>query len=54
MIETIKALPPGAASSLKNIASTAIVNGTLDSVKKIRALDEYYGTELNLLASLFS
>lgn len=54
MIETIKTLPPGAASSLKNIASTAIVNGTLDSMKKIRALDEYYGTELNLLASLFS
>lgn len=53
MIETIKTLPPGAASSLKNIASTAIVNGTLDSVKKIKALDEYFGTELNLLASLF-
>lgn len=53
MIETIKTLPPGAASSLKNIASTAIVNGALDSVRKIRALDEYFGTELNLLASLF-
>lgn len=53
MIATIKTLPSGAVNSLKNIASTQIANGQLDSVKKIKALDEYFGTELNLLASLF-
>lgn len=53
MIATIKTLPQGAVSSLKNIASTQVANGQLDSVKKIKALDELFGTELNLLASLF-
>lgn len=53
MVDTIKSLPPGAIASLKNIASTEIVNGHLDSVKKIKALDSIFGTELNLLASLF-
>lgn len=54
MIATIKDLPKGAKESLKNIASTKIVNGELDSVKKIRALDDLFGTELNLLSSIFS
>lgn len=53
MVATIKTLPQGAVSSLKNIASTQVANGQLDSVKKIKALDELFGTELNLLASLF-
>lgn len=53
MVATINTLPAGAIESLKNIASTQVVNGELDSVKKIKALDECFGTELNLLASLF-
>lgn len=53
MVATINTLPNGAKETLKNIASTQIVNGRLDSVKKIRALDEVFGTELNLFASLF-
>ncbi len=53
MIAAIKTLPSGAVESLKNIASTQVANGQLDSVKKIKALDELFGTELNLLASLF-
>ena len=53
MMATIKTLPEGAIASLKSIASTQIANGQLDSVKKIKALDDYFGTELNLLASLF-
>ncbi len=53
MIAAIKTLPSGAVSSLKNIASTQVANGQLDSVRKIKALDELFGTELNLLASLF-
>ncbi len=53
MISAIKTLPAGAVESLKNIAATQVANGQLDSVKKIKALDELFGTELNLLASLF-
>ena len=53
MIEEIKKLPKGAVDSIKSLAAKQVSNGTLDSVKKIRALDEYFGTDLNLLASLF-
>ena len=54
MRATIMNLPKGAKESLKNIASTQVVNGTLDSVKKIKALDELFGTELDLLSSIVS
>lgn len=53
MIEQIKVLPNGAKETLKNIASTKISTGELDSVRIIKALDDYFGTELNLLASMF-
>ena len=53
MIANINALPNGAKETMKNIASTQIGDGRLDSVKKIKALDDIFGTELNLLASLF-
>lgn len=53
MVANIETLPNGAKETLKNIASTQIGNGKLDSVKKIKALDNIFGTELNLLASLF-
>lgn len=53
MVEDIKALPPTAMDALKNMAATQVQNGKLDSVKKIRALDDLFGTDLNLLASLF-
>lgn len=52
MVEAIKALPPSAVESLKSIAASAITSGGLDSVKKIKALDEAFGTDLNLLATL--
>ena len=54
MIATMKTLPPNALNSLKNIASTQIANGQLDSVRKIKALDDFFGTELNLLSSFLS
>ena len=53
MIANINQLPNGAKETIKNIASTQIADGRLDSVRKIKALDEIFGTELNLLASLF-
>ncbi len=52
MIATIKTLPKGAIASLKTIASTQVSNGRLDSMKKIKALDDIFGTELNLIASM--
>lgn len=52
MVATIETLPQSAVNSLKSIASTQVANGQLDSVKKIKALDEVFGTELNLLSSL--
>ena len=54
MVPAIQALPKTAVENLKKIASTQIANGHLDSVKKIKALDELFGTDLNLLGELFS
>lgn len=47
MIETIKELPSGAQQNMKIIYATAVDNGTLDSVKKIKALDKLWGTQLD-------
>lgn len=54
MVDAINALPKTAIESLKKIASTQVANGRLDSVKKIKALDEIFGTDLNLIGELFS
>lgn len=54
MRKRIMSLPDGAKESLKHIASQMIANGTLDSVKKIRILDEIYETKLMLMTELFS
>ena len=53
MIETIKTLPHGAQESVKNIAATLIKDGRVDSVKKIKALDEYFHTNFSLMSELF-
>lgn len=54
MIEEIKKLPTGALESLKSIAAEQIYTGEIDSVRKIKALDSVFGTDLNLLGELFS
>lgn len=54
MVATIETLPSSAVNSLKSIASTQVANGQLDSVRKIKALDEIFGTELDLLSSLIN
>ena len=41
-------LPEGVRDALKGLASTMIANGSLDSIKKIKALDEAFGTQLLL------
>lgn len=53
MVEAIKTLPSGALDNLKSIVVNQIATGSLDSVSKIKALDEIFGTDLNLVASLF-
>lgn len=50
MKEEITALPKSAVESLKSLAATSITEGTLDSVKRIKVLDEMFDTNLNVLA----
>ena len=49
----IEELPMGYRNSMRNIASTMIQEGDLDSVKKIRIIDELMGTELCEQLGLF-
>lgn len=53
MKSTILSLPAGAQDSIKHLASQMISNGTLDSVQKIKILDQIFGTELMLMTGLF-
>ena len=53
MTAAIEKLPSGAFESLKSIAAKQVSNGILDSVSKIKALDNLFGTDLNLIGQLF-
>ena len=44
----IKKAPRGVQQAVKNIAGEKILNGTLDSLAKIKAIDEVLGTQLKL------
>ena len=44
----IEALPLGAKDAIKGIAATMIERGQLDSVQRIKVIDEIFGTELLL------
>lgn len=52
MVEEIKKLPGNVKETLKGIASTWISNGRLDSMKRVKALDELFETDLALLAEI--
>ena len=52
MTEEIEKLPTNVKNTLKGIAATWVNNGRLDSVKKIKALDEIFDTNLNMLAEV--
>lgn len=52
MIGTIKGLPSGVQDSIKTLASKMVMTGELDSVKKIKALDEYFNTKIMLMTGL--
>jgi len=53
MKKTILSLPDGAKESIKNIASQMISNGTMDSINKIKILDEIFDTKFVLMTELF-
>lgn len=44
----LKKAPRGVQQAVKNIAGEKILNGTLDSLAKIKAIDEVLGTDLKL------
>lgn len=46
MKRTIEKLPLGAKDALKSIAATQIDNKQLDSIQRVKVLDEVFGTEL--------
>lgn len=48
MVTEINKLPSGVKESVKGIASTMIASHELDSVQKIKALDEIFGTSMLL------
>lgn len=54
MKQVITNMPDGAKESIKHIASSMISNGSLDSVQKIKILDQIFGTELMLMTGLFN
>lgn len=53
MKQAILSLPEGARESIRNIASTAISTGSLDSVARIKVLDEIFDTKFMLMTELF-
>lgn len=54
MIREIKAMPENIFEGLRSIVASKIADGTIDSVKKIRALSEIYDSDFNLLSELFA
>ena len=52
MREALLQLPKSTYPNIKILAGTLVSNGQLDSIKKIKILDEILGTDLNFLADL--
>lgn len=52
MAKKISELPSGAKESLKTIAASMVSSGAIDSVAKIKKLDELFETDMEFLSSL--
>lgn len=52
MLEEIDKMPGSVKKTLSGMAATWVNDGRLDSVKKIKALDDVLGTNLNMLAEV--
>ena len=54
MKSEIESMPKAVFENLRSLVATKIANGSIDSVKRIRALSEIYDSDFNLLSELFS
>ena len=54
MMKEIEALPNGSKDNLRDIAGKMVLNGQLDSVQKIKALDDYYNTNFLVTTNLYA
>ena len=52
MAKKIEELPKGAKESIRTLAASRISSGIIDSVSKIKKLDEIFDTDLEMLSSL--
>jgi hypothetical protein len=52
MAKKIEELPKGAKESIRTLAASKISTGSIDSVAKIKKLDEIFDTDLEMLSSL--
>lgn len=52
MLETLKALPKSALDAVRDMAAVQVGTGQLDSVRKIKALDEFFNTDLDLISDV--
>jgi hypothetical protein len=53
MIGAINVLPNGSKDNLREITGKMVLNGQLDSVQKIKALDEFYNTNFLVTTNMF-
>ena len=53
MVEALNNMPVGVRDTIKSMAVGRIQDGTFDSVVRIKALDNYFGTKMMLLTELY-
>lgn len=53
MIEALNNMPVGIRETIKSMAVGKIQDGVFDSVARIKALDDYFGTKMMLLTELY-
>lgn len=53
MVEALNNMPVGIRETIKSMAVGKIQDGAFDSVARIKALDDYFGTKMMLLTELY-
>ena len=53
MVEALNNMPVGIRDTIKSMAVGKIQDGVFDSVARIKALDDYFGTKMMLLTELY-
>ena len=54
MMKEIESLPNGSKDNLREVAGKMVLNGQLDSVQKIKALDNFYKTNFLITTNLYA